>query len=235
MSIEWEGGENLAEYIKLRESGKLNVGQRPKICRSCSETNCFWAHGSYSRHLEEGELSADIKVPRWKCGPCGSTESSPPSFAVPRCRYTKRVMGAGVGGYAGRLTSYRREVVKLGEVGPSPSQLFQWVKEIAGKANGLLVEVQGMCLSAGQEAGLLRAEAAICPNGYKAVVEGKSEKLDTLAKLKSYAGVLFQASGDEFCRLGLLLLGKSGQEIFSSQVEMVSTPQRRKPRNCRLF
>jgi len=144
-------------------------------------------------------------------------------------------MGAGVGGYAGGLTSYRMEVVKLGEVGPSPSQLFQWVKEIAGKANGLLVEVQGMCLSAGKEEGLLRAEAAICPNSYKAVVEGKSEKLDTLAKLKSFAGVLFQASGEEFCRLGLLLLEKGGQQIFSSQEEMVSTPQRRKPRNCRLF
>jgi hypothetical protein len=145
------------------------------------------------------------------------------------------VMGAGVGGYAGRLTSYRAEVVKLGEVGPSPSQLFKWVKEIARKASGLLVEVQGMCLSAGEDEGLLRAEAALCPNSHKAVVLGKSEELDTLAKLKSFAELLLQADGAVYCRLCKLLLGKAGQQIFSSQVGRVSTPQRRKPSNCRVF
>ena len=237
MSINWKAGTSLAENINLRNSGKLETAERPKRCWDCRECDCYWAHGSYSRHLEEGELSTVIAVPRWKCRHCGSTQSSPPSFAVPRCRYTIRVMGAGLDGYAERLTSYRSEVVKLGETGPSPSQLFQWVKEVARKVGALLVEVQGMCLTAGEdEAGLLKAEAASCPNSYKAVESGKAEQLNMLAKLQSFAGVLFQGGVDfVFWCLSLRLLKDTGRQIFLRQVVRLSAPQRRKPRNSGVF
>jgi len=239
MSIDWKAGASLAENINLRNSGKLEAAERPKRCWNCRECNCYWAHGSYSRHLEEGELSANIEVPRWKCRHCGSTQSSPPPFAVPRCRYTVRVMGAGLDGYAGRFTSYRSEVVKLGETGPSPSpsQLFQWVKEVARKASALLVEVQGMCLTTAEdECGLLKAEAASCPNGYKAVVPGKAEELDILAKLQSFAGVLFQGGVDfMFWCLSLRLLKDTGRQIFLRQVVRLSAPQRAKPRDSGVF
>ena len=138
MSIDWKAGLSLAEYINLRNSGKLESAERPKSCGRCQGCGCLWAHGSYSRHLEEGDVSADISIQRWKCRYCGNTESCQPPFAVPRSRYTARVMGAGLDGYADRPTSYRLEVVKLGERGPSPSQLFRWVKAVAKKSKELL-------------------------------------------------------------------------------------------------
>ena len=237
MSIDWKAGVSLAEYIKLRNSGKLEAAERPKRCLACQERGCFWAHGSYSRHLEEGNVSADIAIPRWKFRYCGKTDSSPPPFAVPRCRYTIKVIGAGLDGYAARFTSYRSEVVKLGESGPSPSQLFQWVKEVARKASGLLVEVQGMCLTAGDDvAGLLRGEAASCPNSYKAAVVGKAEELDTLAKLRSFAGVLFQGGVNfVFWCLSLQFLRNADRHIFLSQEGQSPTPQRTEPRNSEVF
>ena len=237
MSIDWKAGASLAEHINLRDSGKLVASDRPAKCLGCKECGCFWAHGSYSRHLEEGEVSADVKVARWKCRYCGSTQSSQPPFAVPRCRYTVKVMGAGLDGYAGQPTTYRSEVVKLGEVGPSPSQLFQWVKEIGRKASRLLVEVQGLCLTAEvDESRLLEAEARGCPNGGKAVVPGKAEQLDLLAKLRSFAGVLFQDATDfVFWCVSLKLLRATGQQIFWRQERQSSTPQRTKPRISGVF
>lgn len=236
MSIDWKAGSSLAEYINLRKSGKLEAAERPSKCLGCQGCGCFWAHGSYIRHLEEGEVSEDIAIPRWKCKHCGGTESSRPPFAVSRCQYTVRVMGAGLDGYAGRPTSYRSEVVKLGETGPSPSQLFQWVKAIAKKSKEILLEVQGMCMTAGiGDAGLLRAEAARCPNSHKAVVNGKAEELDMLARLQSFAGVMFQSGADfVFWCLSMQLLRDSGRQILS-QVGVSSTPQRAKPRTSEVF
>lgn len=237
MSIDWKAGASLAEHINLRDSGKLVVSDRPAKCLGCEECGCFWAHGSYSRHLEEGGVSAEIKVARWKCRNCGSTESSQPPFAVPRCRYTVRVMGSGLDGYVEQLTTYRSEVAKLGEVGPSPSQLFQWVKWLARKASGLLVEVQGLCLTAGtDEVALLEAETRACPNGGKAIVPGKAKQLDLLAKLRSYTRVLFQDGIDfVFWCLSIRLLRHNGQQIFLRPERESSTPQRTKPRISEVF
>jgi hypothetical protein len=122
--------------------------------------------------------------------------------------------------------------VKLGEVGPSPSQLFQWVKAVAKEASGLLVEVQRLCLTAGaEEAGLLEAESRGCPNSGKTVVPGKAEQLDLLSKLRSFTGELFQDGIDfVFWRLSLWLLRNSRQQIFWRQQRQSSAPQRTKPR-----
>ncbi|MBA2705379.1 MAG: hypothetical protein H0U60_16190 [Blastocatellia bacterium] len=115
--------------------------------------------------------------------------------------------------------------------------MFQWVKEVSRKASALLVEVQGMCLTAAEdECGLLKAEAASCPNSYKAVVPGKAEELDILAKLQSFAGVLFRGGVDfVFWCLSLRLLKDTGRQIFLGQVVRLSAPQRAKPRDSGVF
>lgn len=237
MSIDWKAGQSLANFLELRKSGQLKGPERPKSCVSCSEVNCYWAHGSYCRHLEEGDIAEDIQVPRWKCKWCGATVSIVPWFVVRGRRYTVRVISAGVEAYASKLTSYRGEVVKLGESGPSPAQLFQWVKLLSDAAEGLLLDVQSLCISAGEEPeGLLEAESATCPNAEKAVKTGKQEKLNTLAKALSFARVLFKAA-KEFVleRLGLRLLREGWRQVFESQLMRKQTPQRRKPGICRVF
>lgn len=237
MSIDWEAGKSLANLLELGRSGLLKKPERPKSCRSCGEEECYWAHGSYLRHLEEGEIAADIRIPRWKCKWCGGTVSIAPWFVVRGRRYTVKVIAAGVEAYATEPTTYRREVVKLGEAGPSPVQLFQWVKLLVERAGGFLLDVQAMCISAGEEPeGLLDAERAVCPNAEKAITAGKPEKLNALAKVLAFARVLFK-DGQEFVleRLVLRFLREVQRQIFASQVMWMQTPQRRKPSICKIF
>jgi len=165
MCILRKGGLCLAEYVKLRDAGLLEVPERPKFCIDCQECNCFWAHGSYPRTVEEGAVSAEIRVPRWKCRWCSGTLSEPPFFVVPKRRYTVRVLAAGVQIYASIPTTYRDEVWELGEAGPSPAQLFRWVKLLSEQAKGLLFDVQSLYVAAGLEPEeLIELERKICPN-----------------------------------------------------------------------
>lgn len=237
MSIDWEAGESLAQFLELRKSGQLKKPERPKSCLLCGERDCYWVHGNYRRHLEEGAIAEEIRIPRWKCKWCGGTASIAPQFAVRRRRYTVKVIAAGVEGYGSKPASYRGEVAKLGEAGPSPAQLFQWVKLVADRAGGLLFDVQSMCISAGGEPeALLDAESVACPNSGKAITPGKPERLNTLAKVLSFARVLFQ-EGKEFVleRLGLRFLREVQWQIFASQVLRMQTPQSKKPGILKIF
>lgn len=237
MSIFWNAARCLSEYIDLRDRGALGEPERPRECEACGEVDCYWAHGSYSRKVEEGEIRAEIAVPRWKCRWCAATLSVLPCFVVPWCRYTMRVIAAGVTSYATKPTTYRDEVMKLGETGPSPVQLFRWVAFFVEGVNGLLLDVQRMCIAAGMEAEeLLEFEELVCPNAWKAVIEGKDEKLNTAGKVVAFAQALFKDSVDWVLEhLGMEMLRREARRIFAGQTCMISTPQRRKPRNSKVF
>lgn len=237
MSIFWNAARCLSEYMDLKERGKLGEPERPGDCGKCGEVDCYWAHGSYSRKVEEGEIRAEIEIRRWKCSWCAATLSVLPCFVVPRCRYTMRVIAAGVASYATKPTTYRDEVMKLGESGPSPAQLFRWVACFVERAKGLLLDVQRMCIAAAMEAEeLLEFEEVGCPNSWKAVIDGKAEKLDTAGKVVSFARALFKDSVDLVLEhLGMEMLKKEAWQIFAGQAYKISTPQRRKPGNSKVF
>lgn len=148
-----------------------------------------------------------------------------------------KVIAAGIEINAMEPTSYRRELVKLGEAGPSPAQLFQWVKLLVERAAGSLLDEQVVCVTGREEAeGLLDAERAVCPNAEKAITVGKPEKLSTLVKVLAFSKV-FLNDGQEFVleRLGLRFLRGVQRQIFASQVVWMQTPQSRRPSICEIF
>jgi hypothetical protein len=232
MSIIWFVAKSLAEYLKLMEEGKLGKPGRPKECK-CGERDCFWVHGSYRRWVEAFAERAEIEIYRLKCRFCGKTFSIMPCFVVPRCRYAMEVIAGGVEGYVTTKTSYRQEVVKLG-IGPSPAQLFQWVKGLLGQAQVLTFDVQARCISWSiPEERLEKAEAAECPNSWKAQIPGKGKQLDGLAKLVAFSKVLFKA-GEKvpvLKELGVQFLEDVNemQQIFKSKGISKTTPQSVKP------
>lgn len=239
MSILWKVGACLAEFQKLREKGLLEPFERPKFCSDCQRCDCFWAHGSYSRKVEEGPECAEISIVRWKCRWCGHTRSEPPYFVVPKRRYSVRVLAAGIQNYALRTTTYRDEVCVLGESGPSPSQLFRWVATLSEKADGLLLDVQSLYVSAGLDPELLiEREREICPNAERAQKAGKSEQLNILAKTISFGQGLFKSiDGWILEKLGRHFRESSNGvwSIFESQMREKSTPHEMKPGVSRGF
>ena len=233
MSILRKASLCLSEYLKLREAGKLRGPERPKSCGPCQKVNCYWAHGSYRRRVEEGSENAEIQVPRWKCRWCGGTQSEAPYFVVPNRRYAVKVLAAGVQGYAVNPTKYRDEVSKLGETGPSPAQLFRWVRLLGEKAERVLFDVQSLFISSGLDSeDLVLLEEAFCPNGERAKSDEKREQLNVLAKVIFFGRALFKDSS----ALILEQLGRHFQEtancawqIFESQKAKKQTPHERKP------
>jgi hypothetical protein len=139
MIIIWFCVKSLAEYLELMQQGKLGKPERPNKCK-CGEKNGFWAHGSYWRWVEAYTESAEIEIQRFKCHFCDKTVSVFPCFVVPGYRYAMEVIAAGIEGYATMATSYRNEVKELG-IGPSPSQLFQWVASFLKKTPPLILDV----------------------------------------------------------------------------------------------
>ena len=233
MSILGKAGACLGEFLKLREKGQLVVPERPKFCGNCQKFDSYWAHGSYSRKVEEGSEKAEIKVPRWKCCWCGRTRSELPYFVVPRRRYTATVLAAGVQIYAVNSTTYRDEVSKLGESGPSPAQAFRWVELLCQKAKGLLFDVQSLLISAGMEPEeLIELEQVSCPNSERAKKEGKREKLNILAKAISFGQALFRDTTVwilESLGRNFPMETSEAWSIFSSQSKRKSTPHGMKP------
>jgi hypothetical protein len=233
MSILRKAGLCLAEYLKLREAGKLPAPERPKSCGPCRKVNCYWAHGSYRRRVEEGSENEEIRVPRWKCRWCGGTQSEPPYFVVPNRRYAVKVLAAGVQGYAVNPTKYRDEVAKLGETGPSPAQLFRWVKLLGEKAKTVLFDVQSLYISSGLDPEeLVPLEDSFCPNGGRAKTDEKREQLNVLAKVIFFGRALFEDSTALILeRLGRFFpaAGNRPWQVFESKNERKQTPHGRKP------
>jgi hypothetical protein len=233
MIILWKGSACLAEFLESREKGLLERSERPKFCGDCQKSDCYWAHGSYARRVEEGPERADISIPRWKCRWCGHTYSELPYFVVPRRRYAVRVLAAGVQRYASSRTTYRDEVSLLGETGPSPAQLFRWVELLGGRAKGVLLDLQNLYVCAGLEAEtLIEREREICPNTERAKKPGKAEQLNALAKAISFGRGLFQsAEGWILERLGRNFPDGSREawSLFEYQANGKPTPHKMKP------
>jgi hypothetical protein len=232
MIIIWFCVKSLAEYLELMQQGKLGKPERPNKCK-CGEKNGFWAHGSYWRWVEAYTESAEIEIQRFKCHFCDKTVSVFPCFVVPGYRYAMEVIAAGIEGYATMATSYRNEVKELG-IGPSPSQLFQWVASFLKKTPPLILDVQGRCISNSiPEDELEQAETAKCPNSWKAQLPGKDGQLNGLAKLVAFCMVLFRniAPTTALKELGIQFLNdvEELQQIFTSQIIFMPTPQRVKP------
>lgn len=232
MIIFWFCEKSLVEYLELMRQGKLRKPERPKQCK-CEKTNCFWLHGSYWRWVEAYTESAKIEIQRFKCHFCGKTVSVFPCFIVPGRRYAMEVIAAGIEGYATTATTYRNEATKLG-MGPSPAQLFQWVAFFLDKRQQLILDVQGRCISNSiPEDDLEQAQTAQCPNSWKAQLPGKDEQLHGLAKLVAFCKVLFRnnALTTVLKELGMQFLRdvEEMQQIFTSQVVFMPTPQRVKP------
>jgi hypothetical protein len=231
MIIFWFCVKSLAEYLELMRLGKLGKPERPNKCK-CGKKNCFWAHGSYWRWVEAYTESAEIKIQRFKCCFCGGTISIFPCFVVPGRRYAMEVIAGGIEGYATTATTYRNEATKLG-MGPSPSQLFQWAASFLKKQQ-LILDVQARCISNSiPEDELEQAETAECPNSWKAQIPGKSEQLHGLAKLVAFCKALFRniAPTAALKELGIQFLNdvEELQQIFTSQIIFMPTPQRVKP------
>lgn len=233
MIIFWFCAKSFAEYLKLMQQGKLGKAERPKECK-CGRKNCFWAHGSYWRWVEAFTESAEIEIHRFKCNFCGGTISVFPCFVIPGRRYAMEVIAAGIEGYATTATTYRDEATKLG-MGPSPSQLFQWVAFfLDNKTQQLILDVQARCISNSiPEDKLEKAETAQCPNSWKAQIAGKDEQLHGLAKLVVFCRVLFRNNTltTVLKELGMQFLNdvEEMQQIFKNQVIFLPTPQRVNP------
>jgi hypothetical protein len=140
MIIFFFAAESLAKFLELMKQGLLEW-QRPERCQ-CGEEDCFWVHGSYWRIVEEYELREKIEVKRYKCQWCGVTVSLLPCFVIPRRRYSMNVIASGVEAYGSKATSYREEVKKLGELGPSHTQLFGWVELVLKRVKELTLDVR---------------------------------------------------------------------------------------------
>lgn len=232
MIIFWFTAKSLAEYLKLKDEGKLGKPERPKNC-NCGKSNCFWVHGFYERWVEAYAESKKIEIHRFKCSFCGGAVSVLPCFVVPQCRYAMEVIAGGIEGYATTETSYRKEVTKLG-MKPSPSQLFRWVACLLNKTEELILDVQARCISDSiPEEELEKAEIAKCPNSYEAQLPGKDQQLHGLAKLVAFGKVLFKvdASVTVLRELGMFFLKdvQEMQQIFKREVVNKKTPQRMKP------
>lgn len=227
----------LSEYQKQEEEGRLGKPQPPRFClkEDCGKEDCYWCNGSYSRTVLEADQHIEISVPRFKCKFCGKTCSILPCFVVPYCQYTMKVIAEGVEGYAvePKETSYRNEAGKLGGTGPSPTQLFRWVALFVKRIESLLVDTQALCISASAEDSELgMAETAGCPRWWKAVIPGKGQRLNLLAKLISFAGVLFKDADERvMAKLGKHFLQnvERVQQIFAHEGLWLQTPQRLKP------
>lgn len=232
MTIFWFIAKSLAEYLKLMKEGTLGKPERPKECK-CGERNCFWVHGVYWRWVEAYAESEELEIHRFKCRYCGGTVSVYPCFVVPGCRYAMEIIASGVEGYATKKTSYRREVVKVG-MGPSPSQLFRWVKFLLNQVQTLTFDVQARCISDSiPEEGLEKAEAAECPNAWKAQIPGKGKQLHGLARLVAFSKVLFNP-GEKvpvLKELGMHFLEDVNemQQMFKNKGISKTTPQSVKP------
>jgi hypothetical protein len=143
-----------------------------------------------------------------------------------------KVVAAGVQGYAVSRTTYRDEVAKLGETGPSPTQLFRWVRLLA-EAKTVLFDVQSLYISSGLDPEeLVPLEDAFCPNGGRAKSDEKREQLNILAKVIFFGRALFKDSTALILeRLGRFfpVTGNRPWQLFESKNERKQTPHERKP------
>jgi hypothetical protein len=94
--------------------------------------------------------------------------------------------------------------------------------------------IQGRCISNSiPEDELEQAETAKCPNSWKAQLPGKDGQLNGLAKLVAFCMVLFRniAPTTALKELGIQFLNdvEELQQIFTSQIIFMPTPQRVKP------
>lgn len=232
MIIFWFGAKCLAEYLKLKEEGRLGSPERPRECEKCKGKDCYWSNGCYTRVVEDGDKKAEIEVVRFECRRCGKTISMMPIFVVPKRRYAMKVIASGIEEYATRVSSYRGAVTRLGPVGPSPGQLFVWVATLIERVDVLLLNVQSNCIQKAVEREELEtAELAVCPNAGKAAHIGKAQKLDGLAKLVAQGKLMCETGNEVMQELGLHFLQnvEQMQQIFACEKLWKSTPQRARP------
>jgi hypothetical protein len=233
MIIFWLVAESLSSYVKLTESSKAETAERPRRCHTCGGQDCFWAHGSYRRTVEEDGRSDKLEIARFKCSVCGRTTSVLPWFVIPRRRYTVKTVADGIERYATKPETYKEGATKLGPEGPSPAQLFRWVALLVERVTELLVDVQAWCVSdAVEEVELLTCEAAECPNACKAQIPEKGHLLGDLAKLVSYGRSFFKGARENVVQgLGMKFLHdvEQMQQIFAHRNLWKPTPQRMKP------
>jgi hypothetical protein len=55
---------SLAEYIDA--GGEIEIS-RPEKCPGCQGVRTFWKHTSYWRSVIEGDIEAQVRVPRFRC------------------------------------------------------------------------------------------------------------------------------------------------------------------------
>ena len=58
---------SLAEYLQSNGNASLNP---PDNCLRCAACAAFMRHGGYWRKVIEGEVVADVRVPRFRCKSC---------------------------------------------------------------------------------------------------------------------------------------------------------------------
>ena len=233
MIVLWIAVTCLAEFVRVKASGKLGRPLPPSGCGKCRAKNCFWRHGSYLRRVVEAFLSEEIRIERFKCKRCGKTVSVPPVFVVLKRIYSMNLIAERVECYAKEYTSYRRL-----SNGPdrtpcsSPSQVWRWVNVLSKRAKNILLETQAECTQEGREEELLlRADEALCLNQRKAYTEEKREGLCNLAKAVSFGRVLHDKADCVLFEIGQWYLKKifGLKQIFAGEPKEKEPPQKATP------
>jgi hypothetical protein len=193
---------SLSEYLRLKERNKNPkkedcplVPKRPDTCPHCSEDQCFWIKAYYFRWVVEGELTEQLRVPRYICKCCGLVLSVLFAFLVPYRQLSLQTLVRGVQDYMLRKTSYRRVASSIGNnedsiQRPSHSQIWHWVQLFSTRSfESLEIVLQRACVTAGKEKQLT---PAICLNSVNAQSIAKVRKLNSARRLLALGWILLE-------------------------------------------
>lgn len=138
------------------------VRQEEYACPLCGR-RLSW-HDSFSRGVRFGGGQASIVEYRLRCRPCHRTFTLQPDFLRPRQRYLAAVREESIENYCTSPDSYRKVAVAvsgaplpsgvsptdalLHSVHPRPSfqRVFDWVRDFAGRAEGLCQDLLAWCI-----------------------------------------------------------------------------------------
>jgi hypothetical protein len=156
MIIQPPGVWNLPQYIN---ADRRIYEVAPRQCFSCGAVGAVRGHGHRVRAAREGDKREPVRVHRLLCRACTKTFSHLFAFLVPWKRYTARVISRAIQCYLTQPgTSYRKVSDELGALHvdgstPSHTTVWRWVKQFCDMAKRkLLIQMQGLCLSAGVSA-----------------------------------------------------------------------------------
>lgn len=138
---------SLAEYIDA--GGEIEIS-RPEKCPGCQGVRTFWKHTSYWRSVIEGDIEAQVRVPRFRCKvrSCKLVVSVMLGFLIPYIRFTVRTTGTAIENLIVESSSLRSQSQSMaaleseGTPRPAASTIHSWLERLLSRASWLVFQMQ---------------------------------------------------------------------------------------------